>query len=233
MLGGPRVAWRRSCRESLRPAESVAGASLVDAAKQTLRQTWKGASYSPGRPTDSERGALGQRDDHEGCLETSNLWSGRGGRVLSHELVDARETFGGLSRSTAMSGPCLSREKTSIFRSMAARLFNVEQSAWSHRSTTIGPSDDDSVNVSALRERGDGRGPRGRLARGLPAVPAVHARRLPHGAVSPRAPTHRDTRASRPAAIVGGRSASGLRQSRQDAKHAYLGALARAGETAP
>jgi hypothetical protein len=62
-------------------------------------------------------------------LETSDLLNGRDGFVLRHEFVDARETLGGVVAFECHVGPCLSREKASIGPSMAARLFNVEQSA--------------------------------------------------------------------------------------------------------
>jgi hypothetical protein len=61
-----------------------------------------------------ERWALGQRDDHEGCLETGKLLLRRGGCHVSHEFVDAREAFSGVVAFECHVGPCLSREKASI-----------------------------------------------------------------------------------------------------------------------
>jgi hypothetical protein len=80
-----------------------------------------------GAPTDSERWALRERDDHEGGLETGDLWSGRGGLVLSHKLIDARETFGGVVAFKCHVGPCLSRGEGEHRPGVAAWLFCFEQ----------------------------------------------------------------------------------------------------------
>jgi hypothetical protein len=64
--------------------------------------------------TDSECGALGQRDDVDGRLEASGLLLERGGLHVSHELVDAGETFGGVVAFDWHVQPYLSgREKLS------------------------------------------------------------------------------------------------------------------------
>jgi hypothetical protein len=63
-------------------------------------------------------------------LETGNPWLGRYGFHVSREFVDAGETLGGVVTFECHVGPCLSRERASIGPSVAARLFNVEQSAF-------------------------------------------------------------------------------------------------------
>ena len=74
-----------------------------------------------------ERWALGQRDEHEGCLETGNLLARRGGRHVSHEFVGSRETFGGVVAFECHFGPCLSRGEGEHRLFVATRLFGFEQ----------------------------------------------------------------------------------------------------------
>jgi len=76
--------------------------------------------------TDSERGALGQRDDPDVCLETRDLLHGRGGLHFSQKLVDAGDTFCGVVAFECHVGPCLSGEGASVGSSVAARLFGFE-----------------------------------------------------------------------------------------------------------
>jgi hypothetical protein len=101
---------------------------LPDATKQMLRKTWKGRWLRDGAATDSERRALGQRDDLYGRLETSDLLLGRGGLHVSHELVDAGETFGRVVPFDCHLGPCLSWEKKSIATSTPTPMFCFAQS---------------------------------------------------------------------------------------------------------
>jgi hypothetical protein len=102
---------------------------VVSFEKMASRSEPSSSCFSVRKDSCVERWAWGQRDDHEGCVETGNLLLGRDGFHVSREFVDAGETLGGVVTFECHVGPCLSRERASIGPSVAARLFNVEQSA--------------------------------------------------------------------------------------------------------